>query len=54
MKLNQPTKVVWFISLFLGFIGSLLFLADIFTPWNFLMLVVAWALLVLGSILKKF
>jgi len=52
MKLNQPTKLVWYISLFLGFVGVLLFLAEIITPWNFWMVAVAWVLLVLGTLLK--
>jgi hypothetical protein len=52
MQLNPPTKPVWFIALFLGVLGIIFELANIITPWGFLMLVVAFVLLVLATMLK--
>jgi len=53
MKLNQPTKLVWFISLALGIIGVVLTFLKI-SPWDFWVMAVAWVLLVLGTVLKGF
>jgi len=54
MKLNQPTNLVFIISLILGILGVILVLIGKFDPWNFWMVAVAWVLLVLGALLKNF
>jgi len=54
MKLNQPTNLVFVISLILGILGVILVLIGQFDPWNFWMVAVAWVLLVLGALLKNF
>lgn len=54
MRLNQPTKIVFYISLALGILGVILSLIGQFDPWNFWLVVVAWVLLVLGVTLKGF
>lgn len=54
MKLNAPKKIVWIIALILGLLGSLFnfinvpFLNDI----SFLLVVIAWVLLILSTYLK--
>jgi hypothetical protein len=54
MKLNAPTKIVWFISLILAVLGVVFSLAGILEAWNFWIVVVAWILMFLGTILKGF
>lgn len=54
MKLNAPTKLVWFISLVLAVLGVVFSLAGILEVWNFWIVVVAWILMFLGTILKGF
>ena len=53
MKLNQPTKLVWFIAVALGIVGLVLTFIPL-TPWNFWVMAVAWLLLVLSTVLKGF
>jgi hypothetical protein len=54
MKLNAPTKLVWYIALILGIVGIILKLAGI-APLNLdglWLTAVAWVLLVLATVLK--
>lgn len=56
MRLNAPTKLVWFISLILGILGILFSFVtvNIVSDYSLWMLIVAWVLLVLGTMLKGF
>lgn len=54
MNLSAPTQLVFVISLVLGIVGILGKLAIIpgLITYGFWMIVIAWLLLVLGSVLK--
>jgi len=54
MKLSAPKKLVWFISVVLAVLGVVLSLLGVFSPYNFWIVVVAWVLLFLGTVLKGF
>ncbi|MDY6847338.1 MAG: hypothetical protein SVP52_09420 [Chloroflexota bacterium] len=56
MKPNAPTKIVFYISLVLGVLGVLAAVVEIpfLSGISFLLVVVAWVLLALGSILTGF
>ncbi len=54
MRLNAPTKVVWYISLILGVLGILFSFITVpfFSAYAFWIVVVAWLLLILATVLK--
>jgi hypothetical protein len=54
MKLSAPKKLVWLISLVLAVLGVVFSLAGILQPYNFWIVVVAYVLLFLGTVLKGF
>ncbi len=56
MNLSAPTKIVFYISLVLGVLGVLAAVIEIpfLSGISFLLVVIAWVLLALGSILTKF
>jgi predicted membrane protein len=54
MRLNAPTKLVWFISLILGLAGIIFHFMDILPAYNLWMVFVAWVLLILATMLKGF
>jgi len=54
MKLSAPKKIVWLISLVLAVLGVVFSFAGILTDYNFWIVVVAYVLLFLGTVLKGF
>lgn len=56
MKLNAPKKIVWYISIILAVLSvvSTFITIPFVTAYAFWVLVVAWVLLFLGTVLKGF
>lgn len=56
MRLNPPTKIVFYISLLLGAFGVLAKVVEIpfLSGISFLLVVIAWVLLTIGNILTGF
>jgi len=54
MKLSAPKQIVWIISLILGVLGVLsTFVAiPVITPYAFWVVVIAWLLLILATMMK--
>ena len=57
MKLNAPKKITWMISLILAIIAILvhyIIVVGFLTPYSFLILLIAFIILFLGTFLKGF
>ena len=52
MELHPPTKVVWFISLFLGVLGIVFQLVNFYNPLGNIFLIVGFVMLVIATMLK--
>jgi hypothetical protein len=52
MRLNPPTKFVWYISMLLGLAGVILYFMELLPDYNVWMIIVAWILLILATVLK--
>jgi hypothetical protein len=54
MKLNAPTKLVWFISIALAVVGVVFFFIPAVQAYSFWVLLVGWVLMFLGTVLTGF
>jgi len=52
MKMNPPKFITWLIALILGVVGIILYILGKWAPYNFWLVVAAFALFVLASFLK--
>jgi hypothetical protein len=54
MQLNAPTKVVWWISVFLAVLGAIFYFVPAVKGIAFVAVLLGYILLFLGTIFKKF
>lgn len=54
MRLSAPKKITWFISLFLGVLGTLFMFVEVkvVSTYSLWAVIIAWILLMLGTLLK--
>ncbi|MBW6465012.1 MAG: hypothetical protein K0B06_00725 [Brevefilum sp.] len=52
MKLNAPKKIVWLIALIVGLLGIILTIFSLVPGLSFVLVAVAWLLLILATYLK--